>query len=95
MKIVIDLSEKRYEDTKRIASVQMNYRTPTIEQIVANGTPLPKGHGRLIDADKLKCHSQIQIVPCGNGKYVEVMTYYQNDIDVAPTIIEADKENEE
>ena len=42
MQIVIEIDEERYEDTKRIASVQMNYRTPTIEQIVANGTPLDK-----------------------------------------------------
>lgn len=40
MKLIIDIDEDRYEDTKRIASVQMNYRAPTIEQIVANGTPL-------------------------------------------------------
>lgn len=42
MQIVIEIDKDRYEDTKRIASVQMNYRKPTIEQIVANGTPLDK-----------------------------------------------------
>jgi len=26
-----------------------------LHDIILNGTPLPKGHGRLIDADKLKC----------------------------------------
>ena len=54
-----------------------------------NGTPLPKGHGRLIDADvlcdyfwdnrsKLYTHKDLQIV-----------------IDNAPTIIEADKAESE
>ena len=46
---------------------------------VKNGTPLPKGHGRLIDADA------VLIEPFGN-------TY--KDIDIAETIIEADKMQE-
>lgn len=62
---------------------------------IINGTPLPKGHGRLIDVDELEGHRQIQIVPCGNGEYAEIMTYYQNDIDIAHTIIEADKAESE
>lgn len=53
MKLIIDVPEERYTDIQRIASVQLNKRTPTVEQIIANGTPLPKGHGRLIDADVL------------------------------------------
>ena len=53
MKIVIDIPEKRYKDIQRIAEVQLDRRTDTVEQIVANGTPLPKNHGRLIDADEL------------------------------------------
>ena len=40
--------------------------------------PLPKGHGRLIDADA------VLVEPFGN-------TY--KDMDIAETIIEADKEN--
>lgn len=46
---------------------------------IANGTVLPKGHGRLIDADA------ILEDPYGN-------TY--KDIDIAETIIEADKDGE-
>ena len=54
-----------------------------------NGTPLPKGHGRLIDADKLKL-TQHDI-------HVEAINYRHRcisieNIDNAPTIIEADKE---
>lgn len=42
MKIVIDISEERYRDIRRIASVQLeNYHFKTAEQIIANGTPLP------------------------------------------------------
>jgi hypothetical protein len=52
---------------------------------IKNGTPLPKGHGRLIDADALMeyCRNNInKTVDC-------------NDIARFPTIIEADKESEE
>ena len=89
---MIDISEEDYAETmyrKQYSPREMDW----IDRVIANGTPLPKGHGRLIDADALEGHRQIQIVPCGNGKYVEVMTYYQNDLDGTPTIIEADSES--
>lgn len=47
--------------------------------IIKNGTPLPKGHGRLIDADAL------------NRKDVNCANIPMNFIDTAQTIIEADK----
>ena len=91
MQIVIDINEHLYKTIKTVGLVVEDEDAVAVSEAIMNGTPLPKCHGRLIDADALEGHSQIQIVPCGNGKYVEVMTYYQNDIDVAPTIIEADK----
>jgi len=51
MQIVIEIDEKRYKDILRISTVQLKKRTPTLEQVIANGTPIPKGHGRLIDGD--------------------------------------------
>lgn len=51
---------------------------------IKNGTPLPKGHGRLIDADKLKARAKNDITGyC-----------YEDLIDTTPTIIEADKESD-
>ena len=47
------------------------------------GTPLPKGHGRLIDADALPL---IAIDDANHGS---------NFIKIAPTIIEADKSESE
>ena len=38
MKLVIDIPEERFTDIQRIASVQLNRRTPTVEQIIAKGT---------------------------------------------------------
>lgn len=56
---------------------------------INKGTILPKGHGRLIDADKLKTH----FVSTEQGTDLEV--YLQPTIIDAPTIIEAYKEENE
>lgn len=85
MKIVIEIDDARFKDIRRIACVQLeNYHFKTVEQIIANGTPLPKGHGRLIDADALNF----------NADYNEPLIS-KRDFDFAPTIIEADKAESE
>ncbi len=55
MQIVIDIGEKRFRDIQRIAGVQLksNY-FKTMEQIIAEGIPLPKGHGELKDMGNLQ-----------------------------------------
>lgn len=52
---------------------------------IRKGTVLPKGHGRLIDADELKKHKYHD-----NKRFENVVAVAQ--IDWADTIIEADKE---
>ena len=59
---------------------------------IGNGIPLPKGHGRLIDADKL-CQTPIDSTDLPYGK--SVMVYDVDEIADAPTIVDADKENED
>lgn len=80
MQIVINTSEERFRDIQRIAEVQLesNY-FKTAEQIIANGIPLPKGHGRLIDEEQIP----------GDGGWD-----FSDRLMLTPTIIEADKENE-
>lgn len=85
VELVIKIPEKLY---KHIMSMQLyitgrrNGKTSLaiILAVIKNGTPLPKGHGRLIDADAVLAE------PIGN-------TY--KDIEIAETIIEADREVEE
>ena len=67
-----------------------------MKNALMNSTPLPKGHGRLIDADKTI--SKI----CGNscGCHLEECGYYEpcfsvKRIESASTIVEADKEYED
>lgn len=42
MKVIIEISESQFADIQRIASVQLNGRLPTAEQIIASGTPKPQ-----------------------------------------------------
>jgi len=81
MQIVIDIDEEQYNTIKSDL-----YNTFPVEmkkwglEAIRNGTPLPKGHGRLIDADAL----------IFNADYYEPLIS-KRDFDFAPTIIEADK----
>ena len=91
MQIVIELNENDFIEVSR------DYYSGTpfenrIFYVVANGIPLPKGHGRLIDADKIN-DSNIEAVK-RNGKIYVELSDLQNLIDNAPTVLEADKEQE-
>ena len=50
MKIVIDINDDDYCDIIGDALIG-EFTTREVINAVKNGTPLPKGHGRLIDAD--------------------------------------------
>lgn len=89
MEIVIKITNEEYEWIKR-ASRQTTPLNRFCVKAIANGTPLPKGHGRLIDADALYenteiCHSDEDGYACVSWK----------EINDAPTIIEAESEEEE
>ena len=91
MKIIIDLPEARYKDIQRIAEVQLERNHfQTAEQIIANGTPLPKGHGRLIDAREYE--NSIRKHYFDNSTVIRCTKIA---LDNAPTIIEADTESED
>jgi len=84
MKLIIDISEEDYKFIKEVQFYHSGRRSgKTIEQkvinAIKNGKPLPKGHGRLIDADALNF----------NADYNEPLIS-KLDFDQAPTIIEAD-----
>lgn len=80
IELVIKLPEKMYH--------MMNagfYDYGDMNVIIRNGTPLPKGHGRLIDADAL-----IDSLDASD-RDIYCKAVIEED---APTIIEADKEYE-
>ena len=85
MQLVIDIDEKMYEDCKTRNT--LHYSLYNFSSMIANGTPLPKGHGRLIDADYLredfKASKKISF-----AERMDISCI----VDHASTIIEADKE---
>ena len=82
MQIVIDIPKEMYIN----ALNGYLCGSETLVNAIKNGTPLPKGHGRLIDADKLR--EEIFVVDSYSEEPVK------QQISDAPTIIEADKESE-
>ena len=82
MKLIIDIDEDVYKlftgNGQGMKVVKFN-----LENALKNGTPLPKGHGRLIDADALinKCAYDLD-----NNFVIDLI-----DIREAQTIVEADK----
>ena len=85
MQIVIDIPEEKYQGILNMAEEILDasiFCSPRyLYKAVLNGTPLPKGHGRLIDKDALigKIHGVKSITAVLDAK----------------TIIEADTESEE
>ena len=54
-KIIVDIDDDFYHQTLKHKRLCFEYMgTKELVDAIANGTPLPKGHGRLIDASKLK-----------------------------------------
>lgn len=83
MQIIIDISEDNYKLMQ-----DGNYcgiLSHEIYNAIENGTILPKGHGRLIDADEIQFE---------NNEFDTYSDYSRafDAIDGAETIIEADKE---
>lgn len=79
MKIVIEIHEKDYQ------AIKSGYLPfGAIAYAIANGTPLPEHHGRLIDADILEECKEVMNTIMGESKYAIRM----EDIRNAPTIIE-------
>ena len=90
IELVIKLDEEYIKQIDRIRFLigGREYRSLQINVInaIKNGTPLPKGHGRLIDADALDVTTVTTDDYSGNEVLDVVL---KDDIDNAPTIIGA------
>lgn len=87
MKVVVDIPYWLYD-------AMQEHREPIYSQslgeAVRDGTPIPKGHGKLIDADKIGL-TDFECLLC-NGDYKEALKMLEDKIKNADAIIEADKE---
>ena len=88
MKIVIEVPEEYYEDLKELSDESISLEM----FIIKYGTPLPKGHGRLIDADvDIKGLREMKVVDEKDKQSVRFATIV---LENAPTVIEADEGSE-
>lgn len=91
MQIIIDIPEQIYLNakTEKLCGAEV------IVNAIKNGTPLPKGHGRLIDAEKLKETMDIYLSHSTWSEGVEKALIWCRDefIDDEPTIIEAERKD--
>ena len=100
MQIVIDIPDDLYEGIeRRDGALETEYVCDELMKAIDNGTPLPKGHGRLIDADYLR---DVILLHNFHGNNKNIVPYAdrrgyrlrQREVDEsiinAPTIIEAD-----
>lgn len=99
IELVIKIDEEQYEHIKHMTMYEVKDYHALMYDIcerIKNGTLLPKGHGRLIDADTLEytCNSDEcgMLTGCNHCQY-HIIT--EDEIDDAPTIIGADKESGE
>lgn len=89
MKVVVELSKEEMESYKNL--MRLGFGNSVMRKII-NGTPLPEGHGRLIDADK------VEDITWQEPSYYDalnVLTEVRDRVRALPTIIEADKEGAE
>lgn len=96
IELVIKVNEKDFEFLKQSEGARYNR---TIIEAVINGTPLPQGHGRLIDKDHMiaRLEAASKFYDGENADAFDKRFSYglkEAAIKVAeePTIIEADKE---
>ena len=88
MKLVIDIYDNIYTRLFDNGSDVSIIETELIKKSIRNGTPLPKEHGRLIDANAIWNY-----VPDITNPLENHLTTYdlQDIIEKTPTIIEADR----
>ena len=93
MEVVINISKKTYDLIKH--NVQAQSAFETAYYAIQRGTALPEGHGRLIDADKLN-RKKKYCFQTEHGVFPKSEWFVKaDDLFSAPTIIEADKGDNE
>ena len=110
MKLIIDIPKKTFEDLRQGVFITVGETfAKRLIKYIKNGIPLPKGHGRLIDADRTLATAWTNFYKHEDewekkdNDYLPIGRFYdqngfeccQQTIVNAPTIIEADKAESE
>lgn len=90
MQLVIDIDDELYEIIKNPKKLEMMYHAGKLCEAVRKGTPLPKGHGKIIDAtfalEAKITKDNIGVSERSKGWNEACQAIYEN----APSIIEVD-----
>lgn len=87
IELVVKIPEEVYKQFRK--DQKEKYVSAMIStDIIANGTPLPKGHGELVDRDKFENLKLIHDAKYGHISWSDAIKKIKHS---APTIIEADK----
>lgn len=87
IELIIKIPEEIYKSSKKECNENNSLIIDTYTYAIANGTPLSKGHGRIIDENKISKCEQIGLAMKDSNTNRCLLTD-------APTIVEADKEYE-
>lgn len=86
IELIVKVSEEDYksikDDVEKFLSMP-SHKVPILYEAINKGVPLPKGHGRLIDADKFEA---FVIRTNGDEEFVNGVQYVLEKIDNAPTV---------
>lgn len=91
VKVVVEIPKETYLE---IRSGFITRNAIEAAEAIKNGTPLPKGHGRLIDADEIIEQANNMADELDNDYTIADIEKVGTLLESVSTIIEADKENE-
>lgn len=100
MKLIIDIPDEVYNDGTFLD--YFHVMSGELVETIYNGTPLPKGHGRLIDADELSkrlvnasMFFRGEKADMFDTRFADGLREADIKLSEAPTVVEANKENKE
>lgn len=100
VELLVKIPEEEYMLIKQKMQLDLGGVPSEAEKLIANGTPLPKGHGRLIEAEKLESRmyheafeTDSDLQKWDSGCWIRYKMFEQN-IQKAETIIDADESEE-
>lgn len=98
IELVVKIDEEEYMLIKQKMQLDLGGVPSEAERVIANGTPLPKEHGDLIDRDAVNnrydsIYAELHSYS-NQPTYKELLDKLSVCLDTAPTIIEANKEVE-
>ena len=91
IELVIKIPKEYYEEIENMPHFKRNYE----QDLILEGTPLPEGHGRLIDANSLIKAIEEKAKRLSNADTIYGLCRAVALIFDEPTIIGEDKESEE